>query len=119
MSYVNEISNADARDHGYIHPMHFVGKINNCLKPWQLADMEFKPSGSGKMNMICYLIDQSCMGATRINTKTQDKEVAKGVKVILPLNGLLPTEDELEVFLESVRQDLGIAGRPKIITGKF
>jgi len=119
MSYVNEISVGDASDHGYLHPTHFVGKINNCLSPWQLVDMDFKPAPSGKMVMTCYLVDFSKNGATRTNEQTQDKEEAMGIAVSLPLFGLLPTADELEVFLETVRQDLGIAGKTKIITGRI
>lgn len=115
MSFVNEISANDANDHGYMHPTQFVGKINNCLKPWRLIDIRFDHGASGKMIMKCYLVDMTGYGATRINEDTLDKERAHGIEVCLPLGGLLPTKDELEIFLELVRQDLQIAGTSKII----
>lgn len=118
MSYVNEITIKDANDHDYIHPMQFVGKLNSCLAPWKIVDMDFKPSASGRIIMHCRFIDMHKYGATRINEITKEKEHANGIEVSLPLNGLLPTADELEVLLEAIRQDLGIAGIAKIYTGR-
>jgi len=118
MSYVDEISVKDANQHDYIHPMQFVGKINNCLSPWVMADFKFNQGASGKVIMSVMLVDKKRQGASRINTETGDKEYAYGIKIDVPLQGLLPTKDELELFIESVRQDLGIAGTSKIIMGR-
>jgi len=118
MSYVKDITVDDANAHNYLHPMQFIGKLNNCLKPWKIVDLDFKPSASGKMVMSCAFIDMNKYGATRTNEITKEKEHANGIVVSLPINGLLPTADELEILLESIRQDLGIAGRSKIYMGR-
>ena len=118
MSFVNEISVRDANNHNYVHPSQFIGKINNCLYPWRMVDIGFENSNTGKMIMNCRLIDMSKMGATRVNEMTNEEEYAYGIEVSFPLMGLLPTKDELEIFLETIRQDLGIAGKCKIYMGR-
>ncbi len=118
MSFVKDISIREANKHNYLHPMQFVGKINNCLSPWKLVDMDFKNNETGQMIMKCRILDTKRLGATRINDFTGESEEAKGIEVSFPLTGLLPTSDELELFIETIRQDLGIVGKNKIYMGR-
>lgn len=118
MKLINDLTVNDANDHNYIHPIQFIEMVNAHLDPWRIMDFEFKNAKSGKMVLHVDLVDRRKQGATRIDPVTGMKEEVRGIRVDFPLNKVLPTKDEINILIESVKQDLGLKGSPKIYMGK-
>ncbi len=117
MSFLNQISNRDALEHNYMHPRQFFGKLNNCLRPWVVCAFDMKNDASGAMVMYLHIIDVTGLGATIQNPVDGRNECVKALAFDMKLNGILPTVDELNILLETIRQTLGIKGTAKIIMG--
>lgn len=111
----SQISDGDALDHGLLKAKHCIGKINSRIHPYVVADIQLGNRPSGE-RVVCFaIIHKQGKSRTRTDRLTGESEQVRGIYIATPIVDILPNEAEIDLIIESIRQDLDICGATKII----